>query len=134
MSNQAEDSETALSVMTVEGALQPQDANNEQWIEMLEQATPIPNKMIFEHYRDNPAEFRRVAMLMALAFFNRSNKILVDDQPVFVHSAVPLMEESNEKLLQQLEYAEFAGDVPLSEIKDRWKRGSYKIESPDSES
>jgi hypothetical protein len=43
------------------------------------------------------------------------------------------MEASNEKLLQQLEYAEFSGDIPLSDIKDRWHKESYKIEVPEKE-
>jgi hypothetical protein len=134
MSDKKDDSEHKLTATSCGGkGLFPPDGRAEQWEEMLDQTTQIPNRLIFQEYRDDPEAFRHAAMLMAMAFFNRSNKIVVDDQPVYVQDAVPLMEASNEKLLQQLEYAEFSGDIPLSDIKDRWHQESYKIEVPEKE-
>jgi hypothetical protein len=134
MSDKRDDPASKLTATTNGGkGLFPTASGAEQWEEMLEQTTQIPNRMIFQEYRDDPEGFRHAAKLMALAFFNRTNKIVVDDRPVFVPEVVPLMEQSNEKLLQQLEYAEFAADIPMSDIKDRWDRESYKIEVPDEE-
>jgi hypothetical protein len=134
MSDKRDDSEHRLTATTRGGkGLFPPAETAEKWEEMLDQTTQIPNRLIFQAYSNDPESFRHAAMLMAMAFFNRSNKIVVDNQPVYVQDAVPLMEASNEKLLQQLEYAEFSGDIPLSDIKDRWHRESYKIEVPEKE-
>jgi hypothetical protein len=134
MSDNRDDTEHKLTATTSAGkGLFPTAGAADQWEEMLEQTTTIPNRMIFQEYRDDPDGFRHAAKLMALAFFNRSNKIVVDNRPVYVQDAVPLMEASNEKLIQQLEYAEFSGDVPISEMKDRWSKDSYRIEIPDEE-
>jgi hypothetical protein len=134
MSDKKDDSEHKLTAVTDGGkGLFPTVGSAQQWEEMLEQTTTIPNKVIFREYPDDPDSFRQAAKLMALAFFNHTNKIIVDNQPVYVQEAVPLMEASNEKLLQQLEYAEYLGDTPLSDIKSRWQQESYKIESPEEE-
>lgn len=134
MSDKKDDSQPKLTATTNGGkGLFPTSEAEEQWEEMLDQTTQIPNRLIFQEYRDDPEGFRHAAKLMALAFFNRTNKVVVDNGPVYVRDAVPLMEQSNEKLLQQLEYAEFAADIPMSDIKDRWQRESYKIEVPEEE-
>lgn len=131
MNDKQDESRKGLAVITVSGqGLMPEQVAGDDWETMLEQSTPIPNRLIFSTYSDDSEGFKNIAALMALAFFNRTNKVVIDGKPVYVQEAVPLMEQSNERLLQQLEYAEFSGDVPLSQIKERWHQESYKIEKP----
>jgi hypothetical protein len=121
---------TELKVNREGDTLCPSTEQDPQWNEMIEGTTPIPNKIIFEGFLNNPEEFRMKLMLMAIAFHNRGNKVLVDDEPVYVNEAVPMMEEFNRNLFRELEILEMAADIPRGEIKERWDSRSYKIEKP----